>query len=157
MIKKKDWVKKISGQIFFRVQRFFGTRKYFPVLKNFWVEIFWGVKNKFGKKKLFWVHENFCVKKWWVKKYWALMGGGVGLLSECISLCVEFETSRMLSSGIFWWGCCYSCYSCSCCCDRGKTKSTPSPRTWNWSLTKIKIINQCYRTISHRICIVAFS
>ena len=33
---------------------------------------------------------------------------------------VKFKTSRMLSSGIFWWGC------SSCCCDRGKTKSTPS-------------------------------
>ena len=41
--------------------------------------------------------------------------GGRG---EGISLCVKFETSRMLSSGIFLWG-----YSC---CDRGETKSTPS-------------------------------
>ena len=23
---------------------------------------------------------------------------------EAISLCVKFKTSRMLSSGIFWWG-----------------------------------------------------
>ena len=44
--------------------------------------------------------------------------GGRG---EGISLCAKFKTSRMLPSGIFWWG------SCSCsCCDRGETKSTPS-------------------------------
>ena len=56
--------------------------------------------------------------------------GGVELMSvwdrsrgEGISLCVKFKTSRMLSSAIFWWGC-SSC--CSCSCDRGKTKSTPS-------------------------------
>ena len=55
--------------------------------------------------------------------------GGVELMSvregrrgEGISLCVKFETSRMLPSGIFWWGSC----SCSCCCDRGRKKSTPS-------------------------------
>ena len=31
---------------------------------------------------------------------------------------------------------------CSCCCDRGKTKSTPRPKTevsnWDWSVTKIE-------------------
>ena len=37
---------------------------------------------------------------------------------EGISLCVKFKTSRMLSSGKFWW--------VYCSCDRGKTKSTPS-------------------------------
>ena len=37
--------------------------------------------------------------------------GGVGLMSvgevsrgEGISLCVKFKTSRMIFSGIFWWG-----------------------------------------------------
>ena len=50
------------------------------------------------------------------------VGEGVGGRGEGISLCVKFKTSRMLPSGIFWWGC-----SCCCsCCDRGKTKSTPS-------------------------------
>ena len=38
-----------------------------------------------------------------------------------ISLCVKFETSRMLSSGIFWWGyCSCSSSSSSSSCDRGK-------------------------------------
>ena len=46
-----------------------------------------------------------------------LMSVGEGSRGEGISLCVKFKTSRMLSSGIFWWG--SSCY-------RGKTKSTPS-------------------------------
>ena len=37
----------------------------------------------------------------------------------------KFKTSSMFPSGIFWCGssCC-----CSSCWDRGKTKSTPSPR-----------------------------
>ena len=51
------------------------------------------------------------------------MSVGEGSRDEGISLCVKFKTSRMLSSAIFWWG----CSSCCCsCCDRGKTKSTPS-------------------------------
>ena len=61
-----------------------------------------------------------------------LMSVGEGSRDEGISLCVKFKTSRMLPSCIFWWG-----YSC----DRGKTKSTPSPkaRAWtlDWSLTKV--------------------
>ena len=49
-----------------------------------------------------------------------LMSVGEGGRGEGISLCVKFKTSRMLPSGIFWWG------YCSCCCERRKTKSTPS-------------------------------
>ena len=33
----------------------------------------------------------------------------------------------------FGEGCRSSCSSC-CCCDRGKTKSTPSPKTEVWTL-----------------------
>ena len=47
------------------------------------------------------------------------VGEGVGGRGEGISLCVKFKTSRMLPSGIIWWG-------CSSCCYRGKTKATPS-------------------------------
>ena len=69
-----------------------------------------------------------------------LMSVGEGSRDEGISLCVKFKTSRMLSSAIFWWGCC--CCSCSCSCDRGKTKLTPSPKaeawTLDWSLTILK-------------------
>ena len=46
--------------------------------------------------------------------------GGVELMSvwegdrgEGISLYAIFKTSRMLPSGIFWWG--SSCSCCSCC------------------------------------------
>ena len=37
---------------------------------------------------------------------------------------------------VYFGGGCSCCCSC-CSCDRGKTKSTPSPRLWtlDWSLT----------------------
>ena len=47
---------------------------------------------------------------------------------------VKFKSSRMFLSGIFW---CECCSSFSSCCDRDKTKSTPSPRTLDWSVTKV--------------------
>ena len=54
---------------------------------------------------------------------------------EGMSLCVKFQTSRILPSGIFWWG--YSCYSCYY---SGKTKSTPSPKAEAWTLAIANII-----------------
>ena len=64
------------------------------------------------------------------------VGEGVGAIG--ISLCVKYKASRMLPSCIFWWG-----YSC----DRGKTKSTPSPRLWtlDWSLTKTGKFSKQFR------------
>ena len=50
-----------------------------------------------------------------------VMSVGEGGRGEGISLCVKFETSRMLSSGIFWWGYCS-------CCDSGKIKSLLVPK-----------------------------
>ena len=47
------------------------------------------------------------------------------------SLSVKFQTSSTPPSHRFWWGSC--CCSCSCC-ERGKTKSTPSPKTEVWTL-----------------------
>ena len=40
-----------------------------------------------------------------------------------VILCAKFKNSNMFPSGIFWCG-----YSCCSSCDRGITKSTPSPR-----------------------------
>ena len=43
-----------------------------------------------------------------------------------VRLSAKFKTSRLFPCGIFWCGSCSSC--CCSSCDRGKTKSTPSPR-----------------------------
>ena len=66
--------------------------------------------------------------------------GGVWLISigeggraKGISLCVKFQTSRMLPSGIFWWGC--SCY----CCDRGKTSLKLKLGLWTGVKQKLKL------------------
>ena len=51
------------------------------------------------------------------------VGEGVEGRGKGVSLCVKFNTSRMLPSGIFWWG--FSCSCCSCC-DNKTNKQTGS-------------------------------
>ena len=62
-----------------------------------------------------------------------MSGGGKGgnvsrgmYVFGLVRLFAKFKNSRTFPSGIFWCG--SSCSCCSSCCDRGKTKSTPSPR-----------------------------
>ena len=49
---------------------------------------------------------------------------------------VPYPLVLFLSRNLGWGSCCCCC-SCHSCCsfDRGKTKSTPSPRLKTWSLT----------------------
>ena len=58
-----------------------------------------------------------------------------------LSLSAKFHVCISLPSGRFWWGLLVTCYLLVTC-DRGKTKSTPSPTDLDctvrldWSLTK---------------------
>ena len=114
--RKNFWSKKFEVQIFFGPNKIFDPQKIFSGQKNFW-----GLKFLGGQKNL--NQEIFLSKN--IESSRVNRGEGIGFLS--VFVCVKYKTSRMLSSCIFWRG-----TSCSCCsCDRGKTKSTPSPWTWN--------------------------
>ena len=134
--------------------------KDFWVWKNLWLNNVLGrSKSNFSLEK-FWSRKTLSIKAFKSEKSlgqklffcnWraGLMSGGEGsrvnvrrgvawVWFGLVRLFAKFKTSRMFPSGIFWCGssCCCSCS----CCDRGKTKSTPCPKTevWtlDWSLTK---------------------